>query len=128
MSLSLAYIDDEPDLRELVAMTFDLDGRISLACFASGKEAVEAFENGGLTVDAILLDVMMPGMDGVETAARLAELDATRNVPVIFFTAHVREEEHERLRKAGAAGILAKPFDVMTLADQVMAILDQGSE
>ena len=123
MSVKLAYIDDEADLRELVSMALDFDDRIDLTCFASGYEALDAFETGSLSVDGILLDVMMPGMDGVETAGRLAAMTATQNTPIIFFTAHAREDEHERLRKAGARGILSKPFDVMTLADDILAIL-----
>lgn len=120
--MHLVYIDDEPDLRELVGMTFDFDDRIEVTCFGSGQEALDAFAAGDLEADGILLDVMMPGLDGLETFARLSKGPA-KNIPVIFFTAHARPQEQEMLRQSGAAGILSKPFDVMTLADQIIEIL-----
>nr|WP_281719622.1 response regulator [Nitrosomonas nitrosa] len=125
MSLSLIYVDDEADLRELVSMAFEFDDRIALTCFATGTEAIDAISQEPAAVDAILMDVMMPGIDGVETALRLRDIDGLKDVPVIFFTAHARSEEHDRLRAAGAAGILAKPFDVMSLADDILSILGQ---
>lgn len=126
MTLQLVYIDDEPDLRELVGMTFDFDDRIKVTCFGSGQEALDAFENDEVQADGILLDVMMPGLDGLETFARLAQGPA-KDVPVIFFTAHARPQEQDKLRQSGAAGILSKPFDVMTLADEVIAILNDAT-
>lgn len=125
MTLQLVYVDDEPDLRELVSMAFELDDRIDVRCFDSGQAVLAAFETEALSADGILLDVMMPGMDGLETFSRLSSGPAA-GIPVIFFTAHARPQERERLREAGAAGILSKPFDALSLAGEVIAILEQA--
>ena len=75
----------------------------------------------------LLLDVMMPGMDGPTTLARLRELPATREVPVIFMTAKVQAREIEHYKALGALGVISKPFDPMTLAAQVKALWQQGT-
>ncbi|MGZ5848543.1 MAG: response regulator, partial [Ramlibacter sp.] len=72
--------------------------------------------------DLLLLDVMMPGMDGPTTLARLRELPATRQVPVVFMTAKVQASEIENYKALGALGVISKPFDPMRLADQVKAL------
>jgi len=72
----------------------------------------------------ILLDVMMPHVDGYETCRRLKQDPATREIPVVFLTARVQKADRERGMKLGALGYLTKPFDPMTLHDQILALLD----
>src|SRR5262249_28925056 len=94
---------------------------------------VEAFDNGAAAVEyarrqkpeLIILDVMMPGMDGPATLAELRKLDNAREVPVIFMTAKVQGPEAEDLRRLGAIGIIPKPFDPMTLARSVGELWDK---
>ncbi|MCU1372755.1 MAG: response regulator receiver protein, partial [Actinomycetia bacterium] len=71
--------------------------------------------------DAIILDVMMPGMDGPATLAELRADPATADIPVVFLTAKVQSIERRRLEELGAAGVVAKPFDPMTLAGELSA-------
>ena len=75
--------------------------------------------------DAILLDVMMPGLDGPATVARLRENPLTRDIPVILLTAKAQTSDRRRFAALGVAGTLTKPFDPMTLTDQIAAILDR---
>jgi CheY-like chemotaxis protein len=77
--------------------------------------------------EAILLDVVMPGKDGPATLAGLRDDTATRDIPVIFVTADDRSHAHDHLPSLGAAGVIAKPFDVQRLGDQVAGILDRGA-
>ena len=74
--------------------------------------------------DAIVLDVMMPGMDGPDTLAELRSDPATASIPVVFLTAKVQAAERRRLEELGAAGVVAKPFDPMTLATELAAAFD----
>jgi two-component system OmpR family response regulator len=92
---------------------------VSLA--ASGLEALAAAERD--QPDLILLDVMMPGMDGPTTLTALQALAAARSIPVIFMTAKVQEREIERYLGLGAAGVIRKPFDPMKLPEQIRLIM-----
>jgi CheY-like chemotaxis protein len=87
----------------------------------SGSDGIEQAKV--LAPDVILLDVMMPGIDGVETLRGLADDPATRNIPVIFLTARTEPREQQRLDDAGARGLITKPFDPLSLAHDVEVIL-----
>ena len=78
--------------------------------------------------DAILLDVMLPGLDGPSTLERLRALDGCSAIPVIFLTAKAQQAEVRRLKDLGPAGVLTKPFDPMTLPDQVNEILRESRD
>jgi CheY-like chemotaxis protein len=120
--MKVLIVDDEPDIRRIA--------RLSLSRLG-GMEVVEA-ESGPSGVrqatlerpDAILLDVMMPGMDGPATLETLRTLPETANIPVLFLTAKVMPSEQERLRSLGARAVLAKPFDVQILPDLVRRALE----
>jgi CheY-like chemotaxis protein len=75
--------------------------------------------------DIILLDVMMPDMDGIETFHRLREVPALEETPIVFMTAKAMPDEVKRYRAMGAAEVIAKPFDPMTLPDQLRKIWDR---
>jgi CheY-like chemotaxis protein len=121
MSLDLLYIDDEPDIRELVEISLERDGRIAPRTAPGGEAGLAAFAEK--PADAVLLDVMMPGLDGPATLEQLRRLPGGAQVPVIFFTAHTRSDERERLLALGAQTVLIKPFDPLTLADDILAAL-----
>ncbi|MFN3388741.1 MAG: response regulator [Allosphingosinicella sp.] len=113
----ILYVDDEEDIREVAAMAIGLDPELEVRTCASGRDALG--EAAAWRPDLILLDVMMPEMDGPTTFARLREQEATRDVPVVFITARTQAQEVEAYRALGARGFIAKPFDPMALAATV---------
>lgn len=117
----ILYVDDEPDIREVAEMALGLDPDFEVQTAASGAEALPQAE--AWQPDLILLDVMMPGMDGPAVLGRLAEQPATAKVPVVFITARTQAQEVAALIALGARGVIAKPFDPMSLAAQVRAFL-----
>ena len=122
MPLTVMHVDDEPDIREVAAFALELDNDLALTSAASGAEALAQLE-AGPPPDIILLDVMMPSMDGPSVLARLREIAGLENTPVIFMTARAQSEEVERLKALGAIGVVVKPFDPMTLARQLRDLL-----
>lgn len=109
----IMYVEDEPDLREIVGLSLREIGNFDLLVCSSGSEALERAPE--FQPQMILLDVMMPGMDGPETLQALRQLSECAETPVAFITAKVNTAETERLMALGAAGIIGKPFDPMTL-------------
>jgi CheY-like chemotaxis protein len=116
-SFRILHVDDEADIREVVAISLDLDPCFEVRGCASGAEALTAAAEWA--PDLILCDVMMPVMDGPATLAGLRESPRTTKTPVIFMTARVQSREIERLKALGAAGIIYKPFEPMTLATEI---------
>jgi CheY-like chemotaxis protein len=116
-SLRILHVDDEPDIREVVELSLSLDPGFSVRSCASGGDALSAVEEW--PPDLILCDVMMPVMDGPATLARLRENPHTAHIPVVFMTARAQTRELEHFKSLGATGIIAKPFDPMTLAASV---------
>jgi CheY-like chemotaxis protein len=113
-SIRVLHVDDEPDVREVVEISLGLDPVLSVRSCASGGDALAA--TADWSPDLIMLDVMMPDMDGPMTLARLREQPQTADVPVVFITACAQASEIERFLSLGAAAVIAKPFDPMTLA------------
>lgn len=114
-------VDDEPDIRRIGQLTLERVGRWEVVLASSGAEAQALAERE--RPDVILLDVMMPTADGPTTLAGLRASPATADIPVIFMTAKVLEHEVMRLRELGAAGVIAKPFDPMTLPAEIRRVL-----
>jgi CheY-like chemotaxis protein len=125
-SFNVLHIDDEPDIREIVAMSFGLDPDAKVRGCASGKDGLAAATED--VPDLILLDVMMPVMDGPTTLARLRENPRTANIPIVFMTARAQAREIEQFKSLGAAGVIAKPFDPMTLAAAVRSHLHPAAD
>ena len=120
--LRVLHVDDEPDIRDVVEISLGLDPDLSTQGCASGQEALVAAADWA--PDIILLDVMMPVMDGAATFARLRENSRTAGIPVVFMTARAQSCELELFRSLGAAGVIPKPFDPMTLAASVRAHIE----
>ena len=116
------YVDDEADIREVAAMSLGLDPALDVRTCASGQEAIA--EASAWMPELILLDVMMPGMDGPETLAQLKAAERTSAIPVVFITARTQAYEIQRFMSLGAMGVIAKPFDPMELAGQARRYLD----
>lgn len=118
-------VDDDANIRTLAQMGLEglTDWKVELA--GSGAEALKKAIS--IKPDLILLDVMMPGMDGPTTLSELRKLEVLASVPVIFMTAKAQTHEVELYQKMGARGIITKPFDPMTLPDDIQEILKSGN-
>ena len=117
----ILHVDDEPDIREIVDMSLALNPEFEVHGCASGMEAVTTAAKWSPSL--ILLDVMMPGMDGPATLTQLRKNPATSTIPVLFMTARAQTREVEHFIALGAQGVISKPFDPMTLASQVQSHL-----
>lgn len=118
--MKIFYVEDEPDIREIAKIALEMVGGFQVTMSASGEEALRKAPQA--TVDLILLDVMMPGMDGPATMRALRLLPNMAHVPVIFMTAKVQPKEVDEYKKLGAIDVIPKPFDPMTLAQSIRAI------
>lgn len=116
----ILIIEDDPDIQTVAQMALETIGGFTVEACSSGREALE--KAPGFQPDLFLLDVMMPEMDGPTTLLNLRALAQFETTPVIFCTAKAMPSELEQYKELGSAGIVAKPFDPMTLADQVREI------
>lgn len=114
-------VDDDDAIREVAQMALEIVGGWEITAASSGAEAVERAESD--RPDAILLDVMMPGMDGPTTFTKLRDNAATVDIPVIFLTAKVQAGDRRAWTHLDIVGVIAKPFDPMSLADEVSEML-----
>jgi two-component system, OmpR family, response regulator len=121
----ILYVEDQPDIQMIARMALERVGKLTLRVCSSGQEALAHAE--AFAPDLLLLDVMMPDMDGPETLRRLRLLDAFKSTPAIFMTAKVRAEDVAQLRAAGAIDVIAKPFDPMTLAQTIRAMWQRAT-
>ncbi|HEX6371465.1 MAG TPA: response regulator [Longimicrobium sp.] len=121
MSRKILLVDDEDDIREVAQMSLEMTAGWDVVTASSGAEALRAA--AAERPDAILLDVMMPGMDGPDTARALRASEATAAIPIILLTAKVQAADRRRFDDLGVAGVLSKPFDPMELAAQVSRVL-----
>jgi CheY-like chemotaxis protein len=117
---SILYVDDEPDIREIVQIALSLSGTMKVHTAESGEQGLTLAR--ALLPDLVLLDVMMPGLDGPTTLSRMRKDPIIAPIPVIFMTAKAMPKEVALLHEMGAAGVIAKPFDPMQLSRQVAAL------
>lgn len=115
-------VDDDPDIREIAMLSFEMAGGWETREARTGPEGVAMAVEA--PPDAILLDIMMPGTDGVATLALLRAEERTRHVPVVFLSAKVGAEDCQRYLALGVNGFITKPFDALRLPADVSAILD----
>jgi CheY-like chemotaxis protein len=116
--------DDEPDIRRIAEITLTRVGKLAVTLASSGAQAIDLA--GRERPDVILLDVMMPDLDGPSTFERLRADPATAAIPVIFMTAKAQKHEVAAFRALGAAGVIPKPFDPMALPAEVRRILSES--
>lgn len=124
--LRVLCVDDEEDIRVIIGMALTLDPRIDAEVVGDGARMLELAQKGGY--DMFVLDVMMPSIDGYEVCRRLKASDATRHVPTVFLTAKTQKEDIDRARELGAIACLKKPFDPVTLATELRALLVASGE
>ena len=122
----ILYVEDDPDIQTVAQIALEIVGGFQLTVCSSGSSALEKVGHGYVP-DLLLLDVMMPNMDGPTTLAELRKYKATAETPVIFMTAKVQTSELEYYKSLGAIGVIAKPFDPMQLSSQVSALWQESS-
>jgi diguanylate cyclase (GGDEF)-like protein len=116
----LLYVDDDADIREIVQMSLSLDGTLEVLTSDGGERALLKMQME--KPDLVVLDVMMPGMDGPTLLRRMRQDPVLEQIPVIFMTAKASAEEVAKFRELSAIGVIAKPFDPMSLQGQVKAL------
>jgi CheY-like chemotaxis protein len=119
--IRILHIDDEPDIRAVVELSLGLDWGFAVRSASSGRDAVAAAT--AWPPHLILLDAVMPVMDGPETLAALRAAPQTAEIPVVFMTARAQAAELDHFRALGAIGVIVKPFDPMALAGEVRSHL-----
>jgi CheY-like chemotaxis protein len=119
--LKILCVEDDPDIREICCLALELHGDAESQACGSGIEALAL--TATTTFDVILMDVMMPELDGAATLSRLRQSPRTAQTPVIFVTAKATRDELQRLTRLGATGVICKPFDTTSLLAQVRRLL-----
>ena len=114
---SILLVEDNEDIRAITEIALRHESRFDVVTAEGGEGALREVQ--GRPFDAIVLDVMMPGMDGPETLAAIRQLPAARNTPVIFLTAKAQPREIQRLLDLGAVGVITKPFDPLGLGAKI---------
>lgn len=122
----ILLVEDEADIQTVARLALETVGGFTVQVCGSGQEALQALVS--FNPDLILMDVMMPGMDGPATLSELRELPQGRDIPVVFMTAKVQRSEVQQLREQGVIDVIAKPFDPMTLADQVRVLWERAHD
>jgi len=122
----ILLVEDEADIRFIVKFTLEKQAGFIIKCCESGHEAIN--EAGIFSPDIILMDVMMPSLDGVETFKILKKMPALAETPVVFMTAKSQASEIESYKAIGAFDVISKPFNVTMLADTLRAIWRRYNE
>jgi two-component system, OmpR family, response regulator len=120
-AMRILCADDESDIRTILELALGLDPELEAEFFDNGPALIARARAGD--ADAILLDAMMPEVDGYETCRRLKADPTTAGIPVVFLTARVQRGERDEALELGAVACLSKPFDPMTIASELRAAL-----
>ncbi len=116
----ILHVDDDDSIRGVTRLALEKVGKFEVLSCASGTDALASFAS--FAPDLVILDVMMPQMNGPETLAALRRLGLSDQVPILFMTAKVLPAEQERLLQVGAFGVIIKPFDPMQLSAQILSL------
>lgn len=119
----ILYVEDEEDIQMIAQVALEDIGGYTVQICSTGKEAINKAPD--FNPDLILLDVMMPDMDGITTLQELRKIGEFSNTPAMFMTAKIQPHEVQQLKELGALDIIAKPFDPMTLSEQIQASWDK---
>lgn len=118
--LKILYVEDEPDIRTIAKMAMQSIGGFEVTDFPNGFTAVAGAAQ--LQPDLIVLDVMMPSLTGPDTLIMLREIPSCAEAPVIFMTAKVQADEVKAYLALGALGVIPKPFDPMSLSNEILSL------
>jgi len=119
----ILYVEDEPDIQAVAKLALEQVGNFTLEVCSSGQEAVD--KAAAFSPQLMLLDVMMPEMDGPTTLKKLREISGLEATPAVFMTARVQPHEVQEYIEMGAADVIAKPFDPMMLSNQIREIWEK---
>ena len=117
-------VEDDPDIRMIIEFSLATVGGLEVCLCAGGQLALQ--QAPVFLPDLVLLDVMMPGLNGPETLAALRKLPCMQGVPIVFMTAKAMPDEVEELLQYGATGVIVKPFDPMTLPQNIRIYWEHG--
>lgn len=123
LAKKILYVEDEPDIQVIAKMSLEMLGGFTVCLCSSGAEALQQAQT--FVPDLILLDVMMPGMDGPETLRQLRLMPTLADIPAVFMTAKVNSNEINKYLANGAKAVIPKPFEPLKLPHQIQEILDQ---
>jgi CheY-like chemotaxis protein len=123
--LRVVLIEDDPDLRRVVQLTLQFGAAWIVDTAADGPSGIEAVKQ--LEPDIVLVDLMMPGMDGYEVCRRLVSDKTTARIPIVLLTAR-QNLDPERVRASGARGVITKPFDLDALAPAILRLCNEDSK
>jgi CheY-like chemotaxis protein len=119
----ILIIDDEDDIREVAALSLEAIAGWEILTASSGAEGIAIAANAAIKPDAILMDVMMPEVDGPTTFGLMQQNPAIAGIPVLFLTAKVQGVDQRRFANLGVSAVLFKPFDPLTLSQQISEAL-----
>ena len=111
------YVDDDPDILKLAELSFKMEGKYELSLFKSGCEVLKRIE--AMDPQMILLDVMMPEMDGITLCKKLRLIPGFESKPIFFVTAKVQMQDDDFYRQSGADGVIQKPFSLFDLPEKI---------
>jgi CheY-like chemotaxis protein len=121
--MKVLLIDDDEDIRKVGRLSLEAVGNFQTAIAASAREGIEAATTD--RPDLILMDMMMPGMDGLTALQEIHQTAGLEAVPIVFMTAKVQRSDIDRYVALGAVGVIRKPFDPLTLPEEIRAILER---
>lgn len=124
MSKKILIIEDEPEIRTVVAIAVENEGEFVAVTASNGADGIRLAQ--AERPDVILLDLLLPGMDGCEVCRRIKADPDLRSIPVIFLSAQADYREVEKIVQAGGCATLSKPFDPLRLSSQIMEILERN--
>ena len=116
----ILFVEDDPDIQAVARMALEAVGGFTVLACASGSEALSRLDD--FAPDLVLLDVVMPGLDGPATLAALRQIPACRDLPVVFMTSRIDAQDVAAYRDMGVRDVIAKPFDPIALPDQVYSV------
>lgn len=122
--IRLMHVEDDADIREIAKIALDLSGEFDVVQCSSGEEALAQVKT--YTPDVVLLDMMMPGMTGRQTLEKMRQEPAFARIPAIFMTARAQHAEIEELLRIGGVDLISKPFDPMSLPDQIKQAMQKA--
>jgi len=123
--LKLLFVEDEPDIRFVIQLAFKRLPHVELTGFENGVDALEALAGTYNDFDLLMSDVLLPGMTGPEFIEQLRLRPSFEDLPVIFLTGSILQEELEGMDVPNCLGVIAKPFDALTLPEQVLGMINQ---
>ena len=116
----VCYVEDDEDIRRIVRMSLERIGKMTVELVGDPLLAIESIK--AFKPEMVMLDWMMPGMDGPTLFRKMKEVPEVRDLPVVFITAKASPKELDELRVLGAVGTISKPFSPRDLPDQLRAI------